>query len=103
MQRLFLCLRQPIIWILVCTLITKNNHAQSVGIGTATPDPSARLQVSSTNQGLLLPVLTAAQRTAIANPATGLLVFQTDGTMGLYYFNGTLWVILTSGFSPNSQ
>jgi serine/threonine-protein kinase len=99
----FLRLKQPVIWLLACTLITKNNYAQSVGIGTTTPDASARLQVSSTNQGFLLPTLTAAQRSAIVNPATGLLVFQTDGTMGLYYFNGGVWINLTNGFLPNSQ
>src|SRR4051794_36842247 len=103
MPLLFRRLRQPVLWMLVCTLIAKNTQAQSVGIGTATPDPSARLQVSSTNQGLLLPTLTAAQRSAISNPAKGLLVFQTDGTMGLYYFDGSGWINLTNGFSPNGQ
>lgn len=63
-------------------------HAQ-VGIGTATPDPSAQLQIASDNKGLLIPNLTAAQRTGIASPATGLLVYQTDGAAGFYYNTGT--------------
>ena len=53
--------------------------AQGVGIGTATPDASAQVQVSSTTQGVLAPRLSAAQRSAMVHPANGLLVFQTDG------------------------
>ncbi|MCH2024089.1 MAG: hypothetical protein MK207_16560, partial [Saprospiraceae bacterium] len=30
--------------------------------------------------------MTEAQRIAIASPATDLLIYQTDGTMGLYYY-----------------
>lgn len=66
-------------------------HAQGVGINTtgAPADTSAILDLSSTTRGLLLPRLTAAQRAAIALPATGLVVFQTDGTPGMYWNAGT--------------
>ena len=65
-------------------------QAQSgVGIGTTAPDASAGLDVVSTNKGALLPRLTSAQRTAIAAPATGLLVFQTTAPAGFYYNAGT--------------
>lgn len=59
----------------------------SVGIGTATPNSSAALDVSSTTKGLLIPRLTSAQRAAISNPAQGLLVFQTDGAQPGFYYN----------------
>jgi hypothetical protein len=62
--------------------------AQSVGIGTATPDSSAILEVKSTNSGVLIPRMTGAQRAAILNPANGLLVYQTDSTAGFYYNYG---------------
>jgi len=65
--------------------------AQSVGIGTATPAASAALEIRSSSQGLLLPRLTAAQRVGIGSPAAGLLVYQTDGAAGLYYFDGSTW------------
>lgn len=69
-----------------------------VGIGTAAPDSKAVLDLQSptTNQGLLVPRLTAAQRTAITAPPKGLLVFQTDETSGFYYATGTgtNWLLL---------
>jgi len=63
----------------------------SVGIGTTTPTTSSILEVTSTTKGLLLPRMTKAQRDAIASPATGLLMYQTDGTKGLYNYNGSIW------------
>jgi hypothetical protein len=69
------------------------SYAQ-VGIGINTPEPSAQLDVSSTERGFLPPRMTSAQRDLIAAPATGLLIFQTDNTAGYYYYNGTAWVNL---------
>lgn len=65
-------------------------QAQGVGINTtgAPADTSAILDVSSTAKGLLPPRMTALQRAAIVLPATGLLVYQTDGAAGLYYNTG---------------
>jgi len=67
-----------------------------VGINTdnSTPDASAMLDVKSTEKGLLIPRMDSAQRVAIATPATGLLVYQTDGTDGFYFYNGTAWISL---------
>lgn len=59
------------------------------GIGTTTPDASAKLDVSSTTKGLLAPRMTAAQKTAISLPANGLLIYQTDGVTGFYVNTGT--------------
>jgi hypothetical protein len=50
----------------------------ATGIGTNSPDPSAKLEVSATNQGVLFPRLTTAQRDAIANPANGLMIYNTN-------------------------
>lgn len=60
-----------------------------VGVGIATPDASAMLDVTSTTKGFLAPRMTAAQIAAIGSPATGLVVYQTDGTSGFYYNAGT--------------
>jgi len=63
--------------------------AGQVGIGTNNPDPSAALDVSSESKGLLVPHMTQSQRLNISQPATGLLVYQTDGAAGFYYNTGT--------------
>jgi uncharacterized protein (TIGR02145 family) len=70
-------------------------QAQNVGIGTPTPAASAQLDVSSTTKGFLLPRLTTAQRTAIATPTDGLLVYQTDTPVGFYFFKVGVWTRLS--------
>lgn len=67
-----------------------------VGIGTNSPDPSAALEVASTDKGFLMPRMTTAQREAITSPANGLMVFDTD-TKTQWTFNGTSWTENTGG------
>ncbi len=62
-----------------------------VGLGTTTPNTSALLDLTSTAKGFLPPRMTAAQRAAIGTPATGLLVYQTDGSAGYYSYGGAAW------------
>jgi hypothetical protein len=73
-----------------------------IGVSTANMSPSAQLEVVSTSKGFLPPKMTASQRTAISNPATGLLVFQTDAPVGLYFYNGSAWV-LSGAAKPTSD
>jgi len=47
----------------------------AVGIGTASPDASALLDITSTTKGVKLPVMTTTQKNAISSPAEGLLVY----------------------------
>ncbi len=70
---------------------------KGVGISNAaiTPAASAILDITSTTKGVLFPRMTLAQRTAIASPATGLIVYQTDGVEGLWLNTSTGWVELT--------
>lgn len=67
-----------------------------VGIGTITPDNSAALDISSTDAGLLIPRMTQVERDGITSPATGLLIYQTDGTPGFYYWNSAAWLPFSS-------
>lgn len=61
------------------SIILGNSSSSSnrVGVGTNTPNQTSILDVNSTSKGALIPRMTAAQRTAITNPATGLLVYDT--------------------------
>jgi hypothetical protein len=62
--------------------------------GAGNNNASAILQADSTTKGFLLPRMTAANRTAIATPAVGLMVYQTDGgaAEGIWTNKSTGWV-----------
>ena len=51
-----------------------------IAVNTDTPDTSAALDITAYNnyRGLLIPRMTTAQKLAIASPAPGLLVYDTD-------------------------
>jgi uncharacterized protein (TIGR02145 family) len=66
-----------------------------VGIGVLSPNTSAVLDVSSTTQGFLPPRMTLVQRDAIANPAAGLIIFNTT-TNSLEIRNSSAWVALST-------
>ncbi|MBI3138408.1 MAG: hypothetical protein HYZ15_07475 [Sphingobacteriales bacterium] len=84
---------KPITIIALFILIAATANAQSVAINTdgSTADASAALDIKSTSKGMLVPRMTLAQRTAIAAPASGLLIYQTDNAPGFYYYNGGGW------------
>jgi hypothetical protein len=72
-----------------------STHAQNIAINSTgnAPNSSAMLDVQSTIKGMLIPRMTTTQRTAIASPATGLLVF--DNTTGSFWFkSASKWVEL---------
>lgn len=52
-------------------------------------EASAVLDIKSDSKGLIIPRLTQSARDIITSPATGLIIFQTDGTPGFYYNAGT--------------
>ena len=81
-----------LLFIILIVLGTVPAFAQ-LGIGTTNPAASAALEVSSpgNNKGILIPRLSAAQKDAIANPAEGLLIYQTTAPVGFYYYVGTSW------------
>ena len=51
-----------------------------VGINTTSPDASASLDIVSTDSRESYPRMTEVQKMQLPLPATGLLIFQTDGT-----------------------
>jgi hypothetical protein len=78
------------------------------GIGTATPNASAKLEVYATNKGFLPPRIALTGTTdnsTIASPAAGLLIYNTatagaapnNVLQGFYYWNGSAWVQIAGG------
>ena len=73
----------------------------NVGVGTLTPNTSAKLDVSSTTQGFAPPEMTATQASAISTTSRKLIIYVTDtnGTFtsaGLWMWNGTTWKLILS-------
>lgn len=100
------------IYIVVMCCIFLSGKAQT-GIGTNTPNASAKLEVASINQGFLPPriALTATNASSpVTSPATGLLVYNTATTgtapnnvaPGYYYWNGSAWVAILSNSTTSS-
>lgn len=81
-------------------LIGWNAVYSQVGIGTTNPDPSAILDVSSEDSGILIPRLPSANRTAMPN-VQGMLVYDTD-INSFVYNDGTQWVVLVSSINSSN-
>jgi hypothetical protein len=96
--------------ILLFLIITFYGKAQT-GIGTTTPNASAKLDVTATDRGFLPPrvVLTASNAfapiTGTSSAAAGLLVYNTatagsvpnNVVPGYYFWNGTAWIQIAGG------
>ena len=64
-----------------------------IGINNPLPDPSAALDITSTDKGLLIPRV--ANTMSVSNPANGLIVFNMEDNH-FHYFNGSTWLQLVS-------
>jgi hypothetical protein len=96
--------------VILFLLITFYAEAQT-GIGTTTPNASAKLDVTATDRGFLPPrvALTASNVfspiTGTSSAAAGLLIYNTAtaGTVpnnvvpGYYFWNGTAWIQISNG------
>jgi hypothetical protein len=82
---------------LILIALSLTTYGQNVGIGTSSPN--ALLDVSATNNGILVPrvALTGTgSASPLTSPATSTLVYNTatvsNVTPGFYYWNGSAWV-----------
>jgi hypothetical protein len=81
------------------TKIAPNFGSQNIvtignaGIGTATPDSKAALDVTSTTKGFLPPRMTTAERDAIVSPTAGLVLYNST-TNKLQVRTNTAWADL---------
>ncbi len=93
-----------ILLVLLFTNLGYGLSAQSIGIGTTSPNPSAMLDVSASNKGFLPPRMSKMERNAIVAPADGLVVFQIGvDSSGLYYFNNGGWAWLQHATKPQGK
>ena len=87
------------------SIIVSLKAQDNVGIGTLNPNNFAILELVSNNQGLLIPRLSTAQRTAISGLGIGessLLVYDTDfGTF--FYWDGAQWIAFPLDNDPNNE
>jgi hypothetical protein len=93
---------------IVCITMVNMVHAQ-IGIGTTSPNGS--LDVTSTNDGLLIPrvALSATNVATVITPTTSELVYNTftsalgpnQVSPGYYYWNGAAWIKLATGNTNN--
>ncbi len=70
----------------------------SINENNAEPDPSAMLDVQSTDKGVLIPRMSSSQRLGISSPAEGLAVYDTS-TESYWYHDGMEWTEIQSGTS----
>ena len=85
--------------VLFLTFFSISALSAQVGIGTENPEASSIFDVTSTSKGFLVPRMTESQKNSISSPAQGLLVFQTNGTIGFYSYDGSNWLHLIHGSS----
>jgi hypothetical protein len=73
------------------------------GIGTTTPNASAKLEIAATDKGLLIPRMTKTQREAItlSSAANGLMVYQTDDLAGFYVNTSTTTTVAWTRVNSN--
>ncbi len=104
------------IFLIFVILHSLQNFAQT-GIGTTTPNASAKLDVNATDRGFLPPRVALTSTNVFSpivgtsNLATGLLIYNTATTgtapnnvvPGYYYWNGTVWVQISNGLIVDSK
>ena len=84
----------------VCTLQAIFPQSVAINNDASVADASAALDIKSISKGMLLPRMTMAQRNAIATPANGLIIYQTDNTPGFYSYNATAWAPIGANALP---
>ncbi len=95
-------------YLFILSLIVSSHLFGQTGIGTTTPNASAKLDVYATNKGFLPPRVTltsATDASTISSPAEGLLVYNL-GSVGLqagyYYWNGASWATIATASSAGN-
>lgn len=91
-------MKTKIITLITC-LLSFSAIGQNISINNSgnPPDVSAMLDVMSVEKGILIPRMTTIQRNAIANPATGLIVYDIT-TRSFWYRQSSRWIEFTNNY-----
>jgi hypothetical protein len=101
-------MKKGILIIVLTVFCIWQTNAQT-GIGTTTPNASAKLEIAATDKGLLIPRMTKTQREAItlSSAANGLMVYQTDDLAGFYVNTSTTttvaWMRVNSNWNRSGN
>jgi hypothetical protein len=100
-------MKRPFFPVFLVVCFSFSYSFSQVGIGTASPNPKAVLELKSpgNNQGFLVPRLTTVQRTSMTGLAPaekGLLVFDSDLNK-FHYWSGSAWVVIDDNTGTDSQ
>ncbi len=82
-----------------CQFFDAQSNVRISDLVNAPGHPSSVLEVESTSKGMLVPRMTSTQRLSIANPANGLVVYDTNVECLMYYtvFNTTWNYLCNTG------
>ncbi|MEO6541969.1 MAG: tail fiber domain-containing protein [Ferruginibacter sp.] len=83
-------------FIILVLPVTVFTQSFSINTDGSIADNSAILDIKSTTKGLLMPRLTTVQKYAIATPAEGLKIYDTD-TKTFWFYNGMVWTEIPDG------
>lgn len=93
-------MKQFILFLFLISFLISSGQNVSINANGTAPDNSAMLDVFATDKGVLIPRMTEAQKNAITNPATSLIIFQSNNDVGFYFNAGTpgtpSWIKLMS-------
>ena len=91
---------KKVIFLFAFFCVVNNIKAQSVGIGTTTPNANAALEIKSNNKGVLMPRLSTTARNSMTNVAKGMLVYDTTNA-AFYYHDGGKWLPISQSNSDS--
>jgi hypothetical protein len=83
-------MKKLLLLLAILLFVSELNAQMGVNSTGAAPNPSAMLDVSSTNKGLLIPRMSTAQKNAISPKPSGLMVYDTDLNK-IQFWNGLNW------------
>ena len=90
-------------YLVILTLLLAATATQAqVGIGTASPNSTAILDITASAKGLIVPRMTTTQRGAINSPNAGLLIYNTTTNALEIANSSSLWVNLSTGATASA-